>query len=89
MFLFAYRKTLYAIRSLPLCPYTSWVYNNEDCNCNFRLGFVRLLIDDFVNFMNYEEFNPLQALYNFERVYRNIPFARLLMFPNVNEEELP
>ncbi|CAH3192997.1 unnamed protein product, partial [Porites evermanni] len=51
-----FRQTLHAIRSLPLCRYTDWVFNNEDCQCNVRLGIMRLLIDDFIND---REFNPL------------------------------
>ena len=35
--------------------------------------------------MNYREFDPLNANENFERVYRNILEAYLLV-PNVNEE---
>lgn len=76
---------LRAIRSLPLCPYTDWVFNNEDCHCNVRLGIMRLLIDDFIND---REFNPLQALYKFQQVYRNISFAWLILFPNITEEDL-
>ena len=38
--------------------------------------------------MNYREFNPVRALYNFEQVYRNIPFAEFLSFPNITEEDL-
>ena len=38
--------------------------------------------------MNYHEFNPVRALYNFEQVYRNIPFAEFLSFPNITEEDL-
>ena len=49
---------------------------------------MRLLIDDFINVINDREFNPLQTLYKFEQVYRNIPFARLIVFPNTTEEDL-
>ena len=49
---------------------------------------VRLLIDDFINFMNYREFNPVRALYNFQQVYRNILFAVFLLYPNITEEYL-
>ena len=38
--------------------------------------------------MNYREFNPVRALYNFEQVYRNVPFAGFLLFPNITEEDL-
>ena len=38
--------------------------------------------------MNYHEFNPVRALYNFEQVYRNILFAEFLLFPNITEEDL-
>ena len=38
--------------------------------------------------MNYREFNPVRALYNFKQVYRNIPFAEFLLFPNITEEDL-
>lgn len=55
------------------------MFNNEDCHCNVRLGIMKLLIDNF---------NLLQALYKFEQVYRNIPFARLILFPNITEEDL-
>ena len=82
------RQTLRDLRCLPLCSYTDWVFNNVECHCNIRLGTLRLLIDDFINFMNYREFNPVRALYNFEQVYRNIPFAEFLSFPNITEEDL-
>ena len=36
----------------------------------------------------YREFNPVRALYNFQQVYRNIPFAVLLLYPNITEEYL-
>ena len=49
---------------------------------------VRLLIDDFIHFMNYREFNPVRALYNFQQVYRNIPFDVFLLYPNITEEYL-
>ena len=35
--------------------------------------------------MNYREFDPLYGNENFERVYRNIPDAHLIV-PNVDEE---
>ena len=38
--------------------------------------------------MNYREFNPIRALYNFKQVYRNIPFAEFLLFSNITEEDL-
>ena len=38
--------------------------------------------------MNYREFNPVRALYNFQQVCRNIPFAEFLLFPNITEEYL-
>ena len=82
------RQTLRDLRSLPMCPYTDWVLNNVDCHFNIRLGTLRLLIDDFINFVNYREFNPVRALYNFEQVYRNVPFAGFLLFPNITEEDL-
>ena len=53
-----------------------------------RLGTLRLLINDFINFMNYREFNPVRALYNFEQVYRNVPFVGFLLFANITEEDL-
>ncbi|CAH3173097.1 unnamed protein product, partial [Porites lobata] len=53
------RQTLRDLRCLPLCSYTDWVFNNVECHCNIRLGTLRLLIDDFINFMNYREFNPV------------------------------
>ena len=56
------RQTLRDLRRLPMCPYTDWVFNNVDCHCNIRLGTLRLLIDDFINFVNYREFNPVRAL---------------------------
>lgn len=49
---------------------------------------MKLLIDNFINVINDREFNLLQALYKFEQVYRNIPFARLILFPNITEEDL-
>lgn len=64
------------------------MFNNEDCHCNVRLGIMKLLIDNFINVINDREFNLLQALYKFEQVYRNIPFARLILFPNITEEDL-
>ena len=75
------RQTLRDLRRLPMCPYTDWVFNNVHCHCDMRL-------DDFINFMNYREFNPVRALYNFEQVYRNVPFAGFLLFPNITEEDL-
>ena len=49
---------------------------------------MKLLIDNFINVINDREFNLLQALCKFEQVYRNIPFARLILFPNITEEDL-
>ena len=69
----------------PGLSFTLWVFNHEQCHCDYRLGIFKLLIDDFVQFMNYREFDPLYANENFERVYRNIPDAHLIV-PNVDEE---
>ena len=64
------------------------MFNNEDCHSNVRLGIMKLLIDNFINVINDREFNLLQALRKFEQVYQNIPFARLILFPNITEEDL-
>ena len=81
------RQTLRDLRCLSLCPNTDWVFNNVDCHCNIRLGTLRLLIDDFINFVKYREFHPVRALYNFEQLYRNVPFAGFLLFPNITKED--
>ena len=77
-------STYEAYRSA-VCPFTLWVFNHEQCHCDYRLGIFKLLIYDFVQFMDYREFDPLYTNENFERVYRNIPDAHLIV-PNVDEE---
>ena len=44
-----------------------------------------MLIDEYIKFINYEDFDVIEGNENFERTYRSIPDAHLL-FPDENEE---
>lgn len=64
------------------CQLTLWAYDTETCGCDFRLGLVRLTIDDHIRLFNYEEFDVLGAFIEFERIYRDIPDNYLLIQMN-------
>lgn len=44
-----------------------------------------MLIDEYIKFINYEDFDVIEGNENFERTYRSILDAHLL-FPDENEE---
>ena len=67
---------------LPQWPYSLWAYNGERCGCEFRLGLCRLLIQDHVKFMNYEDFDVLSAFSEFNRTYPDIPENHLFIVMN-------
>ena len=58
---YCYRKVLMDVRCLPHCPFTLWAYNTEICRCNYRLGVFKLLLEDYVKLMNYEEYDVIEA----------------------------
>ena len=72
-------------RCLPQCPFTLWIYNYARGYCDYRLRVFKLLIDEYIKFMNCEDFDVTERNELFERTYRSIPDAHLL-FPNENEE---
>lgn len=37
--------------------------------CDYRLGVFKLLIDDYINFFNYEDFDVIYVNINFRRIY--------------------
>ena len=61
------------------------MYNYERCYCDYRFGVFKLLIDEYIKFMNYEDVNVIEGNETFERPYRSIPDAHL-SFPDENEE---
>ena len=73
------RRIFLEIRLLRQGPYSLWVYNGERCGCEFRLGLCRLLIQDYVKFMNYEDFDVLSAFSEFNRAYPDIPENHLFI----------
>lgn len=79
---YCYRKVLMDVRCLPLCPFTLWAYNTEICRCDYRLGVFKLLLEDYVKFMNYEEYDVIEANIKFHRVYSQIPDADVLFQEN-------
>ena len=76
------RRIFLKIRLLRQCSYSLWVYNGERCGCEFRLGLCRLLIKDYVKFMNYEDFDVLSAFSEFNRTYPDIPENHLFIVMN-------
>ena len=67
------------IRCLPRCPFTFRAYTTEIWGCGYRLGVFKLLIDDYIKFFNYEDFDVIYANINFRRVYSQIPDSYLLL----------
>ena len=54
----------------------------KDADGEFRLGLCRLLIQDYVKFMNYEDFDVLSAFSEFNRAYPDIPENHLFIVMN-------
>lgn len=71
------------VRCLSECPFTLWAYVTEICRCDYRLGVVKLLLEDYVKFMNNEEY-VIEANIKFRRVYSQIPDADVLFQENLD-----
>lgn len=67
------------IRCLPRCPFTFGAYTTEICRCDYRLSVFKLLIDDYIKFLNFEDFDVIYANINFRRVYSQIPDSYRLL----------
>ena len=52
------------------------------CNSEFRLGLCHLLIQDYLKFMNYEDFDVLSAFSQFNRTYPDIPENHVFIVMN-------
>ena len=74
---------------VPCCPFTLWANSYVKCYFDCRLGVFNLLIDDWIKFQKYDEFDPIEANNQFIRMYNAIP-DRDVLFQNINEmpEEL-
>lgn len=60
-------------------PFTFWAHTTESCRCDYRLSVFKLLIDDYIKFFNYEEFDVIWGNINFERVFSQIPDAYIVL----------
>lgn len=79
---YCYRKVPMDVCCLPNCPFTLWAYNTEICRCDYRPGVFKLLLEDYVTFMNYEEYDVIEANIKFHRVYSQIPDTDVLLQEN-------
>ena len=66
------------IRLQPQCHFTLRSFPNETCHSDIGLGVFKPLLDEWIKFGRYEEFDVIEAKVKFERVYREIPDAHLL-----------
>ena len=76
------RKVFMEVRCLQRCPFTFWTYTSESCHCDYRLGFFKLVIEDYIKFFNYEEFDDIEANTTFEGVYSQFSDAYLIIQNN-------
>ena len=79
---YSYRRVLMDVRCLPHCPFTLRAYNKEIFRCDCRLGVCKFLLEDYVKFMNYEEYDVTEANIKFHRVYSQIPDVDVLFQEN-------